>query len=217
MARNAIVFLALWGIACCVGAAEVKKFAGDDDYMVGVNLAGAEFAPHAIPGVENRNYGWPGAECLDYWKNRGIRLIRLPFLWQRLQPTLMGGFDPTYVAGFDRTMRLLEERKMSVILDLHNYQMRMGKAIGGVDVPLAAYADLMRRLAARYRDSPSLWGYGLMNEPNGKGCPWAKCAQAGIDAIRTVDRRTQILVANDYPGWQCTQIAKTVRSDEDVL
>jgi endoglucanase len=111
---------------------------------------------------------------------------------------------------------LLEERKMSVILDVHNYQMRKGQPIGGVDVPLAAYADLMRRLAERYKDSPSLWAYGLMNEPNGKGCPWAECAQAGIDAVREVDVRTQILVANDYPGWQCTQVAKTMQSDDEV-
>lgn len=171
----------------------------DCEYMVGINLAGAEFAPRTLPGVEGRNYGWPTANRLDYWKSRGVRLIRLPFSWERLQPELMKDFDPKYLEGLTRSVKLMQERDMLVILDLHNYARFRGKPLGSTEVPLEAFGDVWGRLAERFKGNPAVYGYGLMNEP-GK-CDWAKAAQTAIDSIRKVDKTTRIYVANDYPGW----------------
>lgn len=176
--------------------------AAADRPLIGINLAGAEFAPTRLPGVEGGNYAWPTEACIAYWHTAGIRLIRLPFLWERLQPELMHDFDPAYAAGLARTVALLRDRGMQVILDVHNYGRYRGKAIGSPEVPAEAFHDLWARLAAIYKDAPNIWGYGLMNEP-GKG--WREAAQHGIDGIRSVDARTQILVANDYPGWAATR------------
>lgn len=167
--------------------------------LIGVNWAGPEFAGRNLPGVENQHYGWPTAESLDYWKSKGVVLIRLPFLWERLQPALSGEFDPGYLAALKRSVGLIRERKMMVVLDLHNYGKYRGQHIGSERVPVEGFADVWRRLALEFKDDPAVCGYGLMNEP---GCkPWVEFVQKAIDAIRAVDAKTAIFVANDYPGW----------------
>lgn len=177
--------------------------AADCAYTLGINWAGPEFS-NALPGVEGVNYGWPTAESLDYWKEKGIRLIRLPFKWERLQPELKTDFDPKYLAGLERSVALMRERGMKVILDVHNYAVYRQKPIGTGEVTVDAFADLWRRLAEKFKDETAIWGYGLMNEPTGK-CDWPAAAQAAIDAIRAVDAKTMILVANDYAGWSATR------------
>jgi len=171
----------------------------DCEYMAGINLAGAEFAGREIPGIENRHYGWPTAERLDYWRKRGIKLIRLPIHWARLQPKLEERLDPKYAGGLMRSLKLMGERDMLVIVDVHNYAKYRGKAIGSPEVPIAAFADLWSRIATVVKDERAVYGYGLMNEPH--KCDWPACVQAAVDAIRKVDTKTRIYVANDYAGW----------------
>ena len=170
--------------------------------MIGINWAGAEFAAKMIPGVEGRDYGWPTIESLDYWKAKGIVLIRMPFLWERLQPTLNGEFDAGYLAAMKRSVALIRDRQMQVVLDLHNYGKYRGQLIGSESVPVAGFADVWRRLAREFKGDAAVCGYGLMNEPACK--PWAEFVQAAIDAIRTEDSKTAIYVANDYPAWSAS-------------
>lgn len=193
-------------------AFQTASAAADGSFMIGVNLAGAEFAGHELPGIEGRHYAWPNEECIEYWHQAGVRLVRLPFLWERLQPELLGDFDPGYEAGLARTVKLLEERDMLVFLDVHNYGKFRGKPIGSEEVPLEAFKDLWTRIADLHNNSRAVCGYGLMNEPT-RDCDWPGAVQAAIDGIRTVDRQTMILVANDYPGWAATVAAKRHADD----
>lgn len=186
--------------------------ATDGQFMIGVNLAGAEFAGHELPGKEGTHYGWPNEECIEYWHQAGIRLVRLPFKWERLQPELLGEFDPGYAEGLAKTVKLFDDRSMLVFLDVHNYGKFYGKPIGSDEVPLAAFADLWTRLAKMHKDSRAVCGYGLMNEPT-RDCDWPGAVQAAIDGIRSADKRTMILVANDYPGWAATVAAKRNADD----
>jgi hypothetical protein len=54
--------------------------------MFGVNLAGAEFG--SVPGTYGVDYTYPTSSELDYYAAKGVTLIRLPFLWERMQPAL---------------------------------------------------------------------------------------------------------------------------------
>lgn len=191
-------------VGACVARAQVAPPEGASDAkpMIGVNWAGAEFAPRNLPGVENRDYGWPTAASLDYWKSKGVTLFRLPFSWERLQPTLQGELAPDYLAGLTRSVALIRDRDMRVLLDLHNYGKYRGQPIGSETVPVEAFADVWRRLAEVFKGDKAVWGYGLMNEPACK--PWPDMVQVAIDAIRAVDAKTAIFVANDYAGWSAS-------------
>ena len=54
----------------------------------GVNLSGAEFG-NVYPGVDGTHYGYPTEKDLDYFKAKGLYLVRFPFRWERIQPTML--------------------------------------------------------------------------------------------------------------------------------
>jgi endoglucanase len=92
---------------------------------------------------------------------------------------------------------------MKVILDVHNYgryKTSSGElVIGTAALPNSAFADLWRKLAARYAAVGGIYGYGLMNEPHDMGGAdrWPAAAQAAVNAIREVDTSHVIFVGGD--------------------
>lgn len=63
----------------------------------GVNLSGAEFG-NVYPGVDGTHYGYPTEKDLDYFKAKGLYLVRFPFRWERIQPTMNGELNATELA-----------------------------------------------------------------------------------------------------------------------
>lgn len=178
----------------------------------GVNLAGAEFGvPNnwmppggpSLPGTYGVHYVYPPAEALDYYRGKGLSLVRLPFRWERLQPKLFGPLDPAELGRLDAFVAAARARGMQVILDPHNYARYYDRLIGTPEVPNEAFADFWRRLAGHYRNELAVWAYGLMNEPAETGGRWPAAAQAAVDAIRSVDTTHRILVPGD--GWSSGQ------------
>ena len=51
-----------------------------NSFLMGVNLAGAEFAPQHVPGVFGTDYTYPTHTEIDYYASKGLDVIRLPFL-----------------------------------------------------------------------------------------------------------------------------------------
>lgn len=139
-------------------------------YGRGVNLAGMEFAPTAIPGVVGTSYFVPTAAEFDYYKAKGLTLMRVPFLWERIQPALGGALDPTYLGYLNTIVGYAAARGMTVILDVHNYGAYLtggaNHTIGAADgvVTQAHFTDLWTRLATYFKGQP-VW-YGLQNEPH---------------------------------------------------
>ena len=157
---------------------------------VGVNLAGAEFTPAAIPGIYGSDYLYPDPVELDYYYSKGFNYVRLPILWERLQPTMLGALATVEIARVDAFMDAAAQRNMKVILDLHNY----GKHTGVLSLP-AELADFWAKIAARYSNHAAIFAYDLMNEPNATNGSWPSMAQAAVDAIRTVDTTHAVIVA----------------------
>ena len=165
--------------------------------MIGVNLAGAEFG--RTPGVFNKDYTYPGAKQFDYCQRKGLRVVRLPFKWERIQPKLMGPLDNAEVDRMDGVVELARERDLRLLLDMHNYARYGGELIGTAAVPSAAFADVWARLAEHYRDEETIFAFGIMNEPHATKGRWPTAAQACVNAIRKVDEKHTILVCGD--GW----------------
>jgi endoglucanase len=171
---------------------------------IGINMSGAEYSWETFPGPTD----------LDYIKRANLKLIRLPIAWERAQPKLNGPLDGAYVEALRTCIRNAAARGLSVIIDLHNYgrynnrwaqeaaanygyvAVGGGDAIGSTAVPFSAFADFWMKMAMQLKGTPGLAYYDIMNEPHDMGgtSVWPTAAQAAVDAIRTTDRETAILV-----------------------
>ncbi len=188
----------------------------DPAFVVGVNLSGGDFGDVYATGT---TFGAYGAEYvypsqpemadpnkhreMDYHWGKGVRIIRVPFKWQRVQPVLFG---PLYGDGGTgswtgrQDMRRIDELVAYwtglggiAMLDCHNYMgysfsaSSSGKVkYDSTTIPIAALADLWERLADRYAGNPKIW-FDLMNEPSGDGATTIGTAanmQAVVNAVR---------------------------------
>ena len=167
--------------------------------MIGVNISGGEFG--TVPGVYGTHYAYPGAEQFDYFKAHGLTVIRLPFKWERVQPKLMGPLDETELKRLDEVVALARERGMKLLLDLHNFGGYAKKSLGTADLPNEAFADFWKKFATHFANEPAVFGYSIMNEPAGAKDRWPAAAQAGVDAVRSVDTNHTISVCGGgYSG-----------------
>ena len=60
--------------------------------LAGVNLSCAEFG-ESIPGTYGADYTYPTPAEVDHFVGKGMNVFRIPFRWERLQPTLNDPFE----------------------------------------------------------------------------------------------------------------------------
>ncbi len=168
----------------------------------GVNLSGAELGSGSLPGREGTDYIYPDTATLKYFAGHGMTVVRLPVLWERLQPTLGYALDIAELAHVDDTIARARALGLRVIVDIHDYGMWRGRAVGSAAVPRAAFAGFWALLARHFRTAPGAGAviFGLMNEPHDiEATAWAGDEQAAIDAIRQTGAGNLILVSG--VGW----------------
>jgi len=184
----------------------------DPPHLFGVNLAGAEFGS----GTElhyGTDYIYPDASDLDYYHSKGLKLVRLPFKWERVQKALNGPLDAAELSRIDTVLDQAAARGMWVIPDMHNYAGRIvpgldsdplkegvqGFKIGASELPVSAYKDVWKKLASHFQGRNNIWAYGLMNEPTGISThDWFTAAQAAVDGVREVDMESYVLLPGTY-------------------
>lgn len=140
---------------------------------------------------------FPGQEHVKYYADVGFNAIRLPITWEELQPELQGPLSSRYLDQIVDFLDKAEARKLPVLVELHNYDRYRNQLIGSEAVPLSAFQDVWRRLAAALKGHPAVYAYGLMNEPHHTNRTWQSTAQYGVDGVREADRKHQIYVAGD--------------------
>lgn len=164
----------------------------------GINLAGAEFG--SVGQAYGKGYMYPSDETIAYFKEKGFNGVRLPFLWERLQPKLYAKFDNAEMRRLRATVNALDAAGMQVILDPHNYARYHDDIIGSNAVPQSAFADFWRRLAAMFPGQQNII-FGLMNEPYEISAEdWLSAANGAIAAIRQAGANNLVLV----PGTSWT-------------
>ena len=172
--------------------------------MIGINVSGAEFG--GTGGTHNYQYHYPTLAELQFYKDHGVDLIRLPFIWERMQPSLGGPLNPTELGLLKSVLSNASNLGLDVIVDLHNFGRYNGQPIGSPDGPTQAeFADFWSKLSVELKDYPSLVGYDLMNEPHDMPAAdtWKLAAQAAVDAIRLVDMDNIIYVEGN--NWASAQ------------
>ena len=169
---------------------------GDPINLVGINLAGAEFGT-SMPGRYQVHYIYPGEADFKRYADMGIKLVRLPFRWERIQPTLNTELNAAELGRLMATLDHARKHDVQVILDMHNYYRYYGKLIASREVPISAFADSWQRIARKVANHSAVYGYGLMNEPHSTNGKWPEAALAASKAIREIDRSRWIYVAGD--------------------
>jgi endoglucanase len=167
----------------------------------GINLSGAEYNGEHSPGVYGRDYIYPSQEELDYYASKGFTVVRLPYCWERLQPSLFGELDGSELGRINDFVTAAHARNMRVILSPHNYgRYRVaGKEIpiGTASVPVEAFADFSNKVATAFAGNASVYALSLMNEPHDSNGLWKQIAQAGLNAIRKADPERLVLAPGD--------------------
>lgn len=159
----------------------------------GVNFSGGENNCNGKDMKYGFKYIYPSAQFMDGFLNAGMNIFRLPFCWERLQPTAFGDLDSAELKRLDQVVTYLTARNAYVILDPHNYAQYWGKRIGS-GTTKEMLADFWKKVAAHYAGNDRVM-LGLMNEPFSlPGETWLEAANASIAAIRSTPAKNLILV-----------------------
>ena len=144
--------------------------------------------------------------------------MRLPISWERAQPKLGGPLAATYISGLKAFIESAALHGLQVVVDLHNYgrynrrwaedaaanygyvAVGNGDVIGSDAVPITAFVDFWIKVSAELKGMPGLGYYEIMNNVHdmGHNDVWPFAAQSAVDAIRSVDIETPIIVQGDH-------------------
>lgn len=175
--------------------------------FTGTNLSGAEYGNPRTANVHGTNYIYPNNAEIDYFVAKGMNTFRVPFRWERMQPTLNGPLNSAELNRLKSVVSYATSKGAHVVLDPHNYARYDGTIIDSGSVTNAAFADFWSRMAGEFKDNPRVI-FGLMNEPNGipaggyssGAARWATSANAAIAAIRAANATNLVFV----PGTSWT-------------
>jgi endoglucanase len=121
-------------------------------------------------------------------------VIRLPFLWERLQRAPRTPFDEDELERLDEAVDAARSADLRIILDPHNDGKYYGETIGSASVTIPDYVDFLTRLAEHYKGRDHVI-FSLMNEVYKQPADvWGNAAQAGINALRNAGAEQLILV-----------------------
>ncbi|MGB8354089.1 MAG: glycoside hydrolase family 5 protein [Chthoniobacteraceae bacterium] len=205
-----IVFLAITAVA----QNSQPVISSEKSYYPGVNLASAEFGGSGT--ILGRNFAYPTQAEFTYFQSKGMRVVRIPFKWERLQPALKSDFDSANINELDRCVEQATKLGLVVLLDVHNYGSRSDPAdikkgvYVGMDPEVTGddFNNLWIRLANHYKDNPLVW-FGLMNEPHKHTAVLnASLMQSAVNAIRGTGAKNKILV----PGTSFTGAHSWIKS-----
>ncbi|RZA07987.1 MAG: glycoside hydrolase family 5 protein [Moraxellaceae bacterium] len=166
----------------------------DQHQLTGVNLSGAEFNSTKLPGTPYKDYTFPAESELAFIAAQGANVIRLPFRWERVQPTAMGALNLPELKRIQGAVTSANAKGLCVILDVHNYAKYFGKTMSGDTALQNAFVDLWQRLALVFND-PKQTAFGLMNEPNYLPMEeWATLSKRTLSELRKAGVTNMIFI-----------------------
>lgn len=184
----------------------------------GCNLSGYEWGNWSTgqPGID---YSCPTPGELDYYASFGMKLIRIPLMWERIISGEGEELNEAYLQPLDELVDHAENLGQTIVIDLHNY----GRFEGAVITDSTLLADTWRQLAARYMNRP-VW-FSLMNEFMGDENIIVTAQNDAIEAIRDVGATNKVVIGgNAWSGahswnetWYGTPNAQLVLQINDPL
>src|SRR5262245_61871845 len=140
-------------------------------------------------------------------------VVRLPFLWERVQRSEFAALDATELGRLDDVVNYATGKGLKIEIEPHNYGYGFGALIGTAQTPNSAFADRWGRRAGHFQ-SNSGGIVGLMTEPHDQAASaWLGSANAAIAAIRGAGASQEILVPGSYWDGAWTWVS----SDNDTV
>jgi endoglucanase len=186
-------------------------------YLRGVNTqggGGSNEEAARVPGTLNVDYFYNSQGFYNYIASRGHKIVRVDFLWERVQPVMGGALDATKLAELTAAVQRAANANLYVLLDMKNYGRRFlandTQVMFGSGITSAQFADVWSRLATAFSAQPAVVAYGIMNEPHDLpgANTWKTFSQAAVTAIRATGDTRAIFVAGDaYSGlWNWSAV-----------
>jgi endoglucanase len=175
-------------------------------HYVGANIAGGEFGD-SVPGVLGTDYIYPSHQEIDYYSSKKAKVIRVPFLIERLIHSPGGSFSSQDIAAIDDVINYAATKSpaLTVLLDAHDYGYIYNNLIKD-QTTYSQLANFWAAMASRYKSNANVW-FGLMNEPNAQtASQWLPAVNQSIAAIRNAGANQIITVPGSYwdGGWTWT-------------
>lgn len=135
----------------------------------GVTGTGVSASP--FPGTYGVDWKYPSAGSIAYLASRGITTIRLPFTWERIQPTRHGALDTSEVTRITAVLDECAAHGISVFLEPQSfgrYRESGGSTVRvfGTDLKTDELVDLWIRVVQAFGGHTALLGWELCNEPH---------------------------------------------------
>jgi len=191
-----------------LAACAISSFAAAIKYA-GVNLSVAEFGQGNLPGTYNSDYTYPTQAEVDYFRNKGMNIFRLPFRWERLQQTTNAALNSTELGRLHGFVSAATAKGVYVIIEPHNFAryypdpanfQSSAQGLVGSYYPDSVFSNFWWRVAGIYKTNDHVI-FNLMNEPNAMPTEqWVSTANAAIAGIRAAGSTNLIHV----PGNQWT-------------
>lgn len=171
-----------------------------------------------LRGVNDTTFSWLGGygdqsgnqsvASYEFEAQHGVAVVRLAIPWERIQPSLGGELNPAEVARLETEISRARAAGVDVIIDLHNgctFQQLDGSVVTcSRGITSDQFANAWTRLAAKFKDTPGVVAYDLMNEPNNltgdntesraDAAIWEQFSQAAVDAVRQTGDRHQLMI-----------------------
>lgn len=178
------------------------------------------------------DYGYD-TQSIGYFTAKGMNVIRLAFLWERVQTAPMAALDEVELGRIDGFVEAANEQGASVILDVHNFaRYQQSQAVplpnptpapdivGSPALPATAFADLWSKLASHFEGNQRVV-FGLMNEPyDMPTMQWVGAANAALASIRAAGAQNIVLVpGNNWThgfDWNAASESATDRVSNSV-
>ena len=198
LARPAVARL----VALLVAAQLSPAHAACSSYALpGVNVSGGEY--NASSTRYGYDYIYPGQAEFALMQNLQLKLMRVPFAWERIQPVASGALNADEMTRIDAVIAMAATNGVTVVLDPHNYGRYGGVSLSAANAPVGALPDLWRRLAQRYANKANVV-FGMMNEPHDMDAStWASIAQQTLAAIRAAGAKNTVMIpGTNWDGAQ---------------
>lgn len=191
------------------------------NYKRGINISCAEYSSDSNStftnldvGAYDKDYWYASRGTYDYLYSRGVRILRMPFRWERLQRSLNAALDVIELQRMKDSIAQAGLAGLQVILDCHNYASyfmdvdgnRTELKIGSASLTPSNLADLWTRISTEFKDDSTVLAYDLMNEPHNIPAQasktaarvWEACTQQVLSTIRSNDDPKLIMI----PGYE---------------